>query len=406
MNKNDFLSLIGSNNPVDRQILTEISELVNIFPYFQTAHLLLLKGLKDNSDIRFENQLRNSAIHVADREVLYNLLKVPVPLFENGNIQDIKETVPVEVTQIDEAPVSELPKEEPLMEEPLKVEPLNEELQKEEQLKEEPSMEEPPVEEPPREELLMEEPSIEEPPIEKPLMEEPLTEEPHVEEFRGEEPQPEEPWMGEAPEAEPPMEILSPVNLDQTVIESAKNSEDLIIEIERNEWEKSAEEESESSDQTFNRSIIISVESEIDEPERSVLVINDEPSDKDENFFYMDPGFSIPEREEIKETIVQEEKKPDRSLDKQAQTELIDKFISANPRIEPKKEKTEVQVEDLSQKSTEEKGVFVTETLARIYINQGYYSKAIDIYEKLCLKFPEKSGYFATQIEKIRSIIK
>ena len=75
MNKNDFLSLIGSNTPVDRQVLGELSEVVSIFPYFQTAHLLLLKGLKDNSDIRFENQLRNSAIHIADREVLFNLLE-------------------------------------------------------------------------------------------------------------------------------------------------------------------------------------------------------------------------------------------------------------------------------------------------------------------------------------------
>ena len=76
MNKNDFLSLIGTSSPLDRQMLSEINELIHIFPYFQTAHLLFLKGLQDNSDVKFESQLRSSAIHVADREVLYNLLRV------------------------------------------------------------------------------------------------------------------------------------------------------------------------------------------------------------------------------------------------------------------------------------------------------------------------------------------
>ncbi len=128
-------------------------------------------------------------------------------------------------------------------------------------------------------------------------MEEPFREEPLIEEPLFVEPLIEEPLMAEASKDLPQVELLKPVNQDQTVIESAKNSEDLIVEIERNDWEKSEEEEVESTDQILNRSIIISVESENDEPERSVLVINDETPDPDENFFYMDPGFSIPEKE-------------------------------------------------------------------------------------------------------------
>ena len=75
MNRNDFLNMIEDTVPVNRQMIGEVYELIDIFPYFQSAHMLLLKGLQNNADVKFENQLRNSAIHIADREVLYYLLK-------------------------------------------------------------------------------------------------------------------------------------------------------------------------------------------------------------------------------------------------------------------------------------------------------------------------------------------
>jgi tetratricopeptide (TPR) repeat protein len=87
---------------------------------------------------------------------------------------------------------------------------------------------------------------------------------------------------------------------------------------------------------------------------------------------------------------------------KSGHNELIEKFIENNPRLEPLHgDQPEV---DISEDSVKENDGIFTDTLARIYIKQGYYNKAIFAYEKLILKYPEKSDYFAGQIESIKKL--
>ena len=45
-----------------------------------------------------------------------------------------------------------------------------------------------------------------------------------------------------------------------------------------------------------------------------------------------------------------------------------------------------------------------TETLAQIYAEQEFYQRAIEVYEKLILLYPEKSVYFASLIEKMKNL--
>ncbi len=83
--------------------------------------------------------------------------------------------------------------------------------------------------------------------------------------------------------------------------------------------------------------------------------------------------------------------------------DLIDNFITANPHIKPVGEVSDVETVVLD--NTNVTDSIFTESLAKIYIKQGQYDKAIRIFEKLNLKYPEKSSYFADQIRFLKKII-
>jgi hypothetical protein len=83
---------------------------------------------------------------------------------------------------------------------------------------------------------------------------------------------------------------------------------------------------------------------------------------------------------------------------------LLDKFIDTSPEMKPSlkrdNSKTDFNIPDFI-----ESGDFVTETLAKIYIAQGHYEKALLTYEKLSLKYPQKNVYFASRINGVKKLI-
>jgi hypothetical protein len=82
---------------------------------------------------------------------------------------------------------------------------------------------------------------------------------------------------------------------------------------------------------------------------------------------------------------------------------LIDNFIKNSPKININKEYNS-DIEIIPESKI--KDDLITETLAKIYINQKKYNKAIKAYNILGLKYPKKSSFFADQIERIKNLKK
>lgn len=83
--------------------------------------------------------------------------------------------------------------------------------------------------------------------------------------------------------------------------------------------------------------------------------------------------------------------------------QLIEKFIQQKPKIKPAEQFSAQK--DLSEPYTHASEALMTETLAKVYLQQKNYSKAIQAYKILILKYPEKSGFFADQIRAIKKLI-
>ena len=83
---------------------------------------------------------------------------------------------------------------------------------------------------------------------------------------------------------------------------------------------------------------------------------------------------------------------------------LIDKIIENSPgQIKIKDDQKFYSPEHNAKESLLENEHLVSETLAKIYALQGSVNKAVRAYEILSLKFPQKSAYFASLIQKLKN---
>ncbi len=93
--------------------------------------------------------------------------------------------------------------------------------------------------------------------------------------------------------------------------------------------------------------------------------------------------------------------KIEKSSLKKKKFDLIDKFIAENPKIVPTQSSSKI---DIKKSLKIDKNELMTATLAKVYVEQKKYKKAIQAYKILSLKYPKKSGFFADQIKAVEKV--
>lgn len=280
MNRSELIEMVKNHSWTANKDSAELNEIISLYPWFQSVYTLLLDAKYSADSVTFEESLKKNAVFVANREVLYYILK------ESDSRTD-KDALSKEVSPSSKADEHGLRSRAELVEQ-----------------------------------------------IESRLAE------------------------------------LEQSSNDENEILLLDEDEDIVADFDDSSFDKAA---------AFDKSMA-------DRAEDREGDISDMAKGQD----LLDLDYPATESQEAKAIPADE---------------LVDRFIESNPRIKPDREKMDAPIEDIAEKVEDKNPGLITETLAKIYINQKFYTRAILIYEKLSLKFPEKSSYFATQIEKIKELM-
>ncbi len=108
------------------------------------------------------------------------------------------------------------------------------------------------------------------------------------------------------------------------------------------------------------------------------------------------------EKEEYREEMKDIHFPLEEDILKKKKFELIDKFIENKPKLVPTENLTSNV--NIKESTTIDKNELMTETLAKVYLEQKKFKKAIQAYKILSLKYPEKSSFFANRIKAVRKL--
>ncbi|CAH8282635.1 hypothetical protein EV196_10586 [Mariniflexile fucanivorans] len=310
MNSTDFTYLLQHPQSITHQQTEAVKSIIDEFPYFQSARALYLKGLKNQSSFKYNQELKTTAAYTADRSILFDFITSDV--FVQNEISELikQNTAHLQDIEIDIEDIS-----------------VNKKVTSDDRLKQQ----------------IMETIGVLDPMLFRPKQE----------------------------------EVLSETDL---TLEVPENSE---LEIEETETQEPV------------NTAILNLGKPFDFNKRETHSFNEwlnltrlQPIEREENTVE-----AFNETDDTENTS---------NIEKLKKFELIEEFINKNPKINPSTF-TPSKV-NLAEAQMIQPESLMTETLARIYVEQKNYKKAIQSYKILSLKYPEKSGFFADQIKAVEQL--
>lgn len=362
MDRDRFNTLLADMDKITDQDIKSLNQLRKQYPYFQNQYVMIARALKKRNHPKTDAFIKKAAIYSADRALLKSI------------IMDEHDFAPV----VEEVPAAPVPQE---VKEVAPPEPEASANTKEV------------VQEAPIEKTRAEAPSISEE-QERPGL--PKADLKETSDSKQEEPstesKPEAEQVQKAPEAEikespvtPPTPLPEPEKAAPTVTETAREA----AEVTTQENEPAPKPES-------NQELIDELERDLQEIRKKKQLIA--------KMLEQQEAKQAPKKTAPAKKAAPAKKKV--TTPGKSQSELIEKFIRNEPQMgkqKPVLDESNHQNEDLSARFTKEQDDFYTETMAKLMVTQKKYRKAIQVYEKLGLKFPEKRAYFASQIEQVKS---